>query len=77
MYAEFVKGFDSTESIANTLFNFICEDGELLSYAADLENVTFEEVCRLFSSAFDEKTTTLSVVLPLDESDDKFESSKE
>ncbi len=77
MYAEFVKGFDSTESIANTLFNFICEDGELLSYATDLENVTFEEVCRLFSSAFDEKTTTLSVVLPLDESDDKFESSKE
>lgn len=65
MYAEFVKSFDSTESIANTLFSFICEDSELLSYADILEQITFEEVCALFSDAFDEQTTALSVITPL------------
>ncbi|MBR2353766.1 MAG: insulinase family protein, partial [Clostridia bacterium] len=30
MYAEFVKAFDSTDSIANNLFAFFCEDSDLL-----------------------------------------------
>lgn len=65
MYAEFVKSFDSTDSIANNLFSFICEDSELLSYAEILEEVTFEEVCDLFEHAFDEEKISLSVIYPL------------
>lgn len=65
MYAEFVKSFDSTDSIANNLFSFICEDAELLSYAELLEEITFEEVCALFEHAFDEEKIALSVILPL------------
>ena len=65
MYAEFVKSFDSTDSIANNLFSFICEDAELLSYADILEQVTFEEVCALFPAVFAPQATALSVILPL------------
>ena len=64
MYAEFVKSFDSTESVANNLFSFICEDSDLLSYQDVLESVTFEEVCRLFQSTLLPHTVTLSVVRP-------------
>ena len=67
MYAEFVKSFDSTDSIANNLFSFICEDSELLSYADLLEEITFEEVVALFEHAFDEEKIALSVILPLKE----------
>ncbi|MBQ9085785.1 MAG: insulinase family protein [Clostridia bacterium] len=66
MYAEFVKSFDSTESIANNLFAFVCEDSELLSYLDTLEQVTFDEVCELFQSAFLPETTAMCVVLPLE-----------
>lgn len=65
MYAEFVKSFDSTESVANNLFSFICEDSDLLSFQDVLESVTFEEVCHLFERAFLPHTVTLSVVRPL------------
>ena len=67
MYSEFVKSFDSTESIANNLFSFVCEDCDLLSFQDVLESVTFSEVCDLFASAFQPHTVTLSVVRPLSE----------
>ncbi len=65
MYAEFVKDFDSTDSIANNLFSFLCEDSDLLTYAEHIEAVTFEEVCSLFPVMFAREATVLSVILPL------------
>ncbi len=65
MYAEFVKSFDSTDSIANNLFTFICEDSDLLHYADILMSITFEEVCAYFPSVFREECTSLSMILPL------------
>lgn len=65
MYAEFVKAFDSTESIAGNLFNFASEDADLLSYAEHLSAVTFEEVSELLKASFTEESTALSVILPL------------
>lgn len=65
MYAEAVKLFDSTESIANTLFSFVCEDAELFEYIDLLVGVTFEDVTREFRKAFGADTVTLSVVNPL------------
>ena len=72
MYAEFVKAFDSTDSIANNLFSFICEDCELLSYAELIHSITFSEVKVLFQKAFAVDATVLSVILPL--SDEKAKS---
>ena len=65
MYAEFVKSFDSTDSIANNLFSFICDDADLLSYSELIDSVTFEEVCEQFVRSFNKDSTVLSVVLPL------------
>ncbi len=67
MYAEFVKAFDSTESIAGNLFSFVCEDSKLLSYADHVAAVTFEEVSELLQTAFRKEATALSVILPLSE----------
>jgi len=66
MYSEFVKSFDSTDSIANNLLSFICEDTELLSYANIIDSVSFEYVNELFKSAFDNEKITLSIVYPLE-----------
>ena len=71
MYAEFVKSFDSTDSIANNLFSFFCEDSELLSYADIIDSITFEEVCILLQTAFCEEAVALSVVYPLDADNNK------
>ena len=71
MYSEFVKSFDSTDNIANTLFSFVCEGAELLSYADIINSVTFEEVCEQFKNAFSPETVTLSVILPLDKNNTK------
>ena len=67
MFAESVKLFDSTESIANTLFSFICEDAEIVEYADILGSVTFDDVCEAFKQSFLPSTVTLSVVYPLNE----------
>lgn len=64
MYAESVKTFDSTESVANSLFAFVCEEAEMLEFTEILADVTFEDVCLAFESVFDERTLTLSVILP-------------
>ena len=66
MYAEFVKSFDSTDNIANSLMSMTFDDAELLSYADIIESVTFEDVKALFESAFDKEKITLSVILPLE-----------
>ena len=64
MYAESVKTFDSTESIANSLFAFVCEDAEMLEFTEILADVTFEEISEAFENAFDDRAVTLSVVVP-------------
>lgn len=65
MLAEFIKSFDSTDTIANNLFSFICEDCELFSYADLLEQITFEEVCTLFATAFEPHKQAISIVWPM------------
>lgn len=67
MYAEYVKLFDSTDNIANTLLSFFCEDAELFDYSSILTSISFEDVEKMLDKAFDEKYFTLSEVLPLSE----------
>ena len=65
--AEYVKGFDSTEEIAENLVAFLFEGAELFSYADVIRGVTFEEVASLFDEFFDPACFTLSEVRPLEE----------
>lgn len=64
MFAEFIKGFDSTEEIAENLTAFLFEGTELFSYADTLRDIRFEEVDALFRQFFDPARFTLSVVRP-------------
>ncbi len=65
MYAEAVRLFDSVESIANTLFSFVCEDASIFEYADVLDSVTLDDVKEAFKNSFDKSTVTLSVINPL------------
>lgn len=65
-YSVSVKAFDSTEEIANDMFDFICDGYDMLSYTDLLESISFEEVNDILNKMFDKKAMTLSVVFPLD-----------
>ncbi len=65
MYAEFVKSFDSTDSIANNLLDCIFEDIELLSDAEAIDSVAFEDIKELYKKSFKRECITLSVIKPL------------
>ena len=63
-FAEFIKGFDSTEEIANTLLAFAFDDSEIFSYADIVMGLTFEDIEGLFKEFFARDRFTLSVVKP-------------
>ena len=69
MYAEFVKEFDSTESIANNLLAFIFEGVDIFEYANIISSVTLDDVSALLALSFEDEFFTMSCVFPLD--DDK------
>lgn len=66
-FAEYIKGFDSTEEIADNLVAFLFDDAELFDYADVINSITFEEVGLLFQNFFYPERFTLSVVRPQNE----------
>jgi len=64
MYAEFVKSFDSTESIANTLLTFAPDGAEIFEYGETIKNISFNEITALFEE-LRAMPTTLCEVVPL------------
>ena len=64
LYSEYVKDFDSTEEIANSMIDFIMEGVDLLEYGDHLQNVTCEEIRQLLRSVFKEEYFSVSVVRP-------------
>ena len=66
-FAEYIKGFDSTEEIADNLVAYHFEGAELFSYADVIRDVTFEEAVALFDEFFDPECFTLSEVRPQQE----------
>ena len=71
MYAEYVKIFDSTESIANNLLGFVFEGADIFGYGDVLRSVTLDDVNALFESTFDDECFTMSVVLPINKNKEK------
>ena len=65
MFAEQVKGFDSTEGIGDAIFSCAADGIGVFDYFETLNGVTYEDVCSAFDSFFDDPQITLSVVLPL------------
>lgn len=64
-YAEWLRVFDSTEDIANTLLAFACDGAEMLEYTDILADVSIDDVQALFQKSFSPDTATLSVVAPI------------
>lgn len=63
-YAEFIKSFDSTEEIANTLLSFVMEGADYFSYPAVLRAVDKPMVEGLLAELFRPENITLSVIVP-------------
>lgn len=66
-YAEFIKGFDATEEIANTLLSFVFEQADYFGYADLVQSLTFEETQQTLRQFFRPEAFTLSVVEPWDD----------
>ena len=64
MYAEFVKSFDSSESIANTLLSFVGDGAELFEYGRILEDIGFNETKALFEE-LKAMPTAMCAVVPI------------
>ena len=63
-YAEYIKSFDSTEEIANTLLSFVFEGAEIFSYAEVVDSIELSFVEELLLDVFHETHYTLSVIVP-------------
>lgn len=66
LFAEQVKGFDSTEGIGDAIFSCASDDIGVFDYFETLNSVTYEDVQNAFDSFFTAPEMTLSVILPLD-----------
>ncbi|MBQ8341256.1 MAG: insulinase family protein [Clostridia bacterium] len=70
-FAEYIKSFDSTEEISNSLVAFVFDDASLFDHADILQNMRFEDIKELFETFFDPSRFTLSVVEPQKQSKKK------
>lgn len=64
--AEFIKLFDSTEEIANTLLSLTFAGVEIFEYAELIRSVTFDELTCVFDACFKPDYYAMSVVFPID-----------
>ncbi len=67
IYAEFVKEFDSTDSIANNLLSFVFDSAEMLEYPNIISEIDADYVSDLFRQSFKDDFFTMSTVYPLDQ----------
>ncbi len=71
LYADYVSGFDSTEDIASSLFDYALDSLGAIApvgvfdYLSVIESLTCADMEALFDRVFREGQTALSVVLPL------------
>ncbi len=63
-FAEYIKSFDSTEEIANTLLAFVFDGVELFTYADLVRDIEFSYIEHLFDEFFAPDRFVLSVVYP-------------
>lgn len=66
LYADFVKGFDSTNDIANDLITeFALEGADIFRYPEHIKSITADYVRDVARELFDPKAYTMSTVLPI------------
>lgn len=66
LYSQYIKSFDSTDSIANNIVTeFALEGAEIFDYASVLKNITLDYVLKTAHSLFDPEAYTMCAVLPI------------
>lgn len=66
LYADEIRGYDSTEEIANDLLSFVFDDAELFEYPDLIASVTKEELEALLCESYRKSYFCLSAVYPLE-----------
>lgn len=67
MFAEQVKGFDSTEGIGDAIFSCAYDGIGVFDYFETLNSVSYEDVQYAFDVFFEDPSMTLSVVNPIND----------
>ncbi len=65
-YTSFIKGFDSTDNIANNFLNFIFEDLDMLDYVDILNTISFDDICLIFNKIYCEDYMAMATIYPLE-----------
>ncbi len=68
LYADYVTGFDATEDIAQSLLTYAMDGMDLFEFIPTVTSMTLEDVTALFDESFSPEQFVLSVVYPLDKS---------
>lgn len=66
LFANAVKGFDSTEDIANNFLNYIFEDADIFEYIDIISGIDYDYVSQLLIDMYKDDYYTLATVYPLD-----------
>ena len=62
LQAEFIRDFDSTDDIANSLIDFAFDGAQVFEYRRAIEELTYEDVCKCLEEAFCDEYFALSVI---------------
>ena len=62
LIAEFIRDFDSTDDIANSLLNFVFDGADMFEYRKIIEGVSYEAVCERLQRSFAPEHFALSVI---------------
>ena len=66
VFADFIKGFDSTEDIACELMSYIFEGCDLFDYSDVIRELTFDDVEKLLLDMFKDEFFAMSTVSPIE-----------
>lgn len=66
LYANFIKGFNSTDAIANNFLNYIFDDGDMLDFVDIIDEVKYEDVYNTLCDMFCEECFAFVTINPLD-----------
>ena len=73
MYANYVRTFDSTESLAMALTDNFVNGTDLMTEGELIASMTYEEFAKFASAYFTDKEFALSVIYPTDEESEENE----
>ena len=66
LFANSVKGYDSTDEIANNFLNHIFEGTDIFEYTDTISGIEYEYVSQLLSDVYKDEYYTIATIYPLD-----------